>query len=37
MRHELAGELRDEREILVQASGECRGSLVVAGIDGGEE
>ena len=37
MRHELAGELCDEREIFVQAPGERRGGLVVAGIDGGEE
>src|SRR5947207_3846231 len=37
MRHKLPGELRDEREIFMQAPAERRGGLVVAGIDGGEE
>ena len=37
MRHELAGKLRDEREVFVQSPGERRGGPVVAGINGGEE
>jgi hypothetical protein len=32
MRHQLPGELRDKREVFVQAPGERCGGLVVAGI-----
>jgi hypothetical protein len=37
LRRELAGELRDDCEVCVQASGERRGGLMVAGIDSGQE
>ena len=37
MWHELPGKLRDESEIFVQTTGEGRGGLGVAGINGGEE
>jgi hypothetical protein len=33
MRHKLPGELRDEREIFMQAPGERRAGLVLAGIE----
>src|SRR5438477_4419697 len=35
--HKLPGELRDEREVFVQAPRKRRGGFVVASIDGGEE